>query len=314
MHCGTPTLLGSGDDGDGSTTMGAGTRWRTGAFVFGLALATTAMAQDATQDITSGSTAPTYESRYTRGARLSGSAEDTPEADGRPGEYYFLKGAEAFQKKEYSFSIQMYEVAASWAFKPAEYNLGVIYARGQGVAADLPRGMAWMMLASERGDERYVAAREVVNSQLSKEQARQANEIWRDLKTTYGDEVALKRARARWAEVRSHMTGSRVGSVGHLSVGMPGQSLADPSGAKPASQQTGRNQGPRSTGTTPGDAAGAQAIDGAVAYRQLLESNDPYDPKFERLATGTATVGDITTVGPNSDPQGNGKVPEKHDR
>jgi TPR repeat protein len=89
-----------------------------------------------------------YDSEYAAAARKLGTAQDTPEADARPGEYYFLRGARAFQKKDYEFAIQMYEVAASWAFKPAEYNLAVMYARSQGVPADLPRGMAWMALAA----------------------------------------------------------------------------------------------------------------------------------------------------------------------
>ena len=46
-----------------------------------------------------------------------------------------------------------------------------------------------------------------------------ANEIWRDLKKTYGDDVALERAKMRWAQVKANMTGSRVGGVGNLKVG-----------------------------------------------------------------------------------------------
>src|SRR5262249_39345688 len=158
------------------------------------------------------------------------------------GEYYFVQGVRAFQKGEFKFAIQMYEVSASWAFKPAEYNLAVIYARGQGVPVDLPRGMAWMALAAERNEARYVEAREAVYAELTPEQFAQANEIWRELKPTYGDEVALRRAKARWAEVKAHMTGSRVGSVGHLEVGMPGQGMAD-AGAPKLTGQLASRQG-----------------------------------------------------------------------
>jgi TPR repeat protein len=104
---------------------------------------------------------PDYESDYAAAARLSGDAGNTPEADARPGEYYFLEGARAFRKKEYTFAIQMYQVSASWAYKPAEYNLAVMYTRGQGVPVDLPRGMAWIALASERNEQHYVDARDL---------------------------------------------------------------------------------------------------------------------------------------------------------
>jgi len=130
------------------------------------------------------------------------SSSSTPEDDARPGEYFFLLGASAFEHKDYMHAVEMYKVAASWAYKPAEYNLGIMDALGQGVLADPPRAMAWMALAAERNDKRYIDARELVYAQLAKEQFDQANMIWRELKKTYGDEVALRRAKARWAEVR----------------------------------------------------------------------------------------------------------------
>jgi len=140
--------------------------------------------------------APGYESDYVAELRKRGVGDNTPEADARVGEAYFVRGAAAYRKADYKFAIQMYEVAASWAYKPAEYNLGVMYARGQGTDVDLPRAMAWMALAAERNDKHYVEARETVYASLSKEQFEQANEIWRELKKTYGDEVALRRAKA----------------------------------------------------------------------------------------------------------------------
>jgi len=233
-------------------------------------------------DAPSAENAPSYGSSYQSGMRLRGSEENTPEADARPGEYYFKIGARAFQKNDSKFAVEMYEVAASWAYKPAAYNLGVMHARGQGIPVDFPRALAWMALAAERGDVRYVAARNVVQSQLTAEQVEQARAIVEELKKTYGDEVALRRAKARWADVRSHMTGSRVGSVGHLDVGVP-QASADPSNQK-------GQKGTHRKGTTTGEILGGEGVDGSIAYRQLLESDNPYDPKFERTSIGTARV------------------------
>jgi hypothetical protein len=186
----------------------------------------------------------------------------------------------------------MYQVAASWAYKPAEFNLGVMYARGQGVPADLPRAMAWMALAAERNDKRYVDARELVYAQLSKAQFEQANAIWQDLKKTYGDETALRRAKARWVEVRTHITGSRVGFAGHVDIGTPPPSSGDPSAAK-------GTPGVHKTATTSAEIFnGGDAVDGSIAYRRLRESDNPYDPKFERLPLGTATVEPLVPVAP----------------
>src|SRR6188768_2943772 len=241
---------------------------------------------------TSATESAPYDSEYAAAAREMGSGQNTPEADARPGEYYFLLAVHAYRKNDFTFAIQMYEVAAAWAFKPAEYNLAIMYARGQGIPADLPRGMAWMALAAERNEKRYVDAREVIYAELTKEQFEQANGIWRELKKTYGDEVALHRAKARWAQVRASMTGSRVGSVGNLSVGMPNANMGDPSNQK--NQKTGNNV--HTSSSTAAEITGGNGVDGSIAYRQLRESDNPYDPKFRPGAIGTATVGEPTQV------------------
>jgi hypothetical protein len=250
---------------------------------------------------------PDYESDYAAAARLQSKGGSTPEADGRPGEYYFLLGADAFRKGNAAFAIQMYQVSASWAYKPAEYNLGVMYARGQGVPVDLPRGLAWMALASERAEKHYVDAREAIYAEMSKQQFEQANVIWRELKPTYADEVALRRAKARWAEVRANMTGSRVGSTGNLQVGTPSPSSpnaslfimrgrAQPEAHPGLSPQNvkGDGVGFRTAGSTSAEVLGGEGTPGVVAYRQLRESDNPYDPKFDRAMLGTATVGQPT--------------------
>lgn len=244
---------------------------------------------------------PDYDSDYQAASRLQGSGGNTPEADARPGEYYFLLAADAFRKKNYAFAIQMYQVSASWAYKPAEYNLGVMYARGQGVPVDLPRGMAWMALASERNEKHYVDAREAIYAEMTKEQFEQANVVWRELKPTYGDDVALRKAKARWAEVRANMTGSRVGSAAlNLTVSMPQEKSATPSARSfvaPGPTSSGKsehNSGGHPGASTVAEVVGGQTADGVTAYQQLRESNNPYDPKFDRALLGTATVGQPT--------------------
>ncbi len=236
-----------------------------------------------------------YDSEYAAAQRDMGNGMNTPEADARPGEYYFLLAVHAFHKNDFTFAVQMYEVAAAWAFKPAEYNLAIMYARGQGIPVDLPRGMAWMALAAERNEKRYVEAREVVYAEMTPEQFEQANAIWRELKKTYGDEVALRRAKARWAQVKASMTGSRVGSVGNLSVGMPNPNGGDPSSAKRAIVPPGVTY-VRSTSTSAAEVTMGTGVDGSIAYRQFQESDNPYDPKFKTSALGRATVGAPTTL------------------
>ncbi|HLI19271.1 MAG TPA: sel1 repeat family protein [Rhodanobacteraceae bacterium] len=166
--------------------------------------------------------APDYGSGASVGS-LSNGNFNTPESDGRPGVYYFDLGVRAFKKGDYRHASDMYKVAASWAYKPAEYDLGIMYFKGQGVPADRARGAAWMILAAERGDPLYVKARNLMVTALTKAEFARTDEIWNELKPTYGDAVALRRAKARWALVKASTTGSRVGDAAseYLMVGGP---------------------------------------------------------------------------------------------
>ena len=229
--------------------------------------------------------APVYDSAEQDG--LPSFAPGTPESDARPGQYYFLLAAHAFQNEEYSYAINMYKVAASWAYKPAEHNLAVMYALGQGVPVDLPRAAAWMTLAAERKEKSYVRALTRINAELTEQQTAQAGAILRELIPTYGDQHALVRAKRRWAQVRASMTGSRVGSQSSpMSVGVF---------AYGGTTSTFGGQMSSRVVFTPGEVTGSQSVDGSLAYQQLTASNNPYDSRF-REQVGTATVGELTPV------------------
>lgn len=195
-----------------------------------------------------------------------------PEDDARPGLKFYYRAVKALEKGQYGLAIDMYEASASWAYKPSAYNLGVMYLHGEGTTVDRPRAMAWLAIAAERGDASYVEARELVYSALDAAEFERANEIWRELKQTYADDAALPRARMRWAQARAAMTGSRVGSPGPLRI----------VGAQGNAQY--------------GIPGGAVHLDGSIAYRQLIESADPYDESFRRAPTGTARVGPIESL------------------
>jgi hypothetical protein len=229
----------------------------------------------------------------------------TPEDAARPGEKFFFTAVRALREKDYAFTVNMYEVSASWGYKPAQYNLGVMYLKGEGVPVDRARAMAWIALASERGEPTYVQARELLYADLSKDEFARANEIWRELKGTYADDIALARAKARWAQARAEMTGSRVGAAGPLTVGSAssgGRSSALRSPLEPAGR--GGNAGKsiiNGFSTAAFGVLGGGSEDGSKAYRQLRETDNPYDPRFEwRLSptpTGQATVGPLIPAG-----------------
>lgn len=250
--------------------------------------------------------APDYGSGAATG-NLSNGNFNTPESDGRPGVKFFTLGVQAFRKGEYRHAIDMYKVAASWAYKPAEYNLAVMYFKGQGVPVDRPLGAAWMVLAAERGDSRYVQARDMMVTLLNKSEFMQTDEYWGKLKKSYGDAVALRRAKAQWAWVKTHQTGTRVGgATGQLAVGVLDTG------------HTPRPVGPdgRSSSVITNGFSMMQggSIDGSVAYRQFQQSDDPYDPGFLKNRRGTVEVEPLTPFEPgeNKRPakkQGDDQIP-----
>lgn len=245
-----------------------------------LALAAPAQAQIGTHAVA----APDYSSDVQAG-NMSPSASNTPESDGRPGVYYFNLGAEAFRKGDYRHAVEMYKVAASWAYKPAEYDLALMYYRGNGVPKDRALGAAWMILAAERNTPIYVRARDLMITQLSDSEFHRTDESWNELKHTYGDEVALHRAKAQWAYVRNNKTGTRVGGgVGELRVG----------GVDPGHAPKSAPVGPGGSGVNAMNLMHGGGVDGAIAYSEFEQSSNPYDPVFQKNLTGTATVGPLT--------------------
>jgi hypothetical protein len=251
-------------------------------------LATAGLASAQTDARTNTVAGPDYSSGASTGTMSEGSF-NTPTADGRPGAYYFMLGVQAFKKGDYAHALDMYKVASSWAYKPAEYNLGVMYFKGQGIPADRARGAAWMILAAERGTPGYVKARDLMVTALTNAQFQHTDQIWNELKPTYGDAVALKRAKAQWARARSQMTGSRVGGVvGNLRVGETA-----PAGALVA------NPNAADQGIKPTTAAGmltGGSVDSTVAYHQFQQSDNPYDDSFNRNRSGNVTVEPLQPV------------------
>ncbi|WP_109127388.1 sel1 repeat family protein [Dyella sp. C11] len=217
-------------------------------------------------------------------------AFNTPTDDGRPGEYFFVLGVQAAKKGDYRHAMDMYKISAYWAYKPAEYNLGVMYLSGQGTEVDLPQALAWMALAAERNDAPYVRARQLVYAHLTPAQYEQANVIWRGLLPKYGDESALPRAKAQWHEALVNATGSRVGSsAAHVMVGG-----ADGSPNHMAKANLDVHSGGHIS-QNPGEVTGVHQADGAIAYQALHTTTNPYDPRVMPVS-GTATVGSLTQV------------------
>jgi len=141
---------------------------------------------------------------------------DEEEARFLPGLYYFHKGCDYFRRGYPHSAVEAWEIAAYWAMKDAQYDLGIAYFRGRGVAIDRPRGLAWLALAAERKDEAFETSLAAAWDEATPDEQTRANELWRELRKKYADDVALVRAQNRYDQEVSHITGSRVGMPGHV--------------------------------------------------------------------------------------------------
>ena len=115
-----------------------------------------------------------------------------------PGVSFFQKGLDAYRKGQNAAAIEAWQSSANWAMKDAQYNLGLAYFKGTGVAADRPRGLAWLALAAERKNPTMQASLAAAWDSASDAEHQQANALWRDLKKQYGDDVALPKAKKRF--------------------------------------------------------------------------------------------------------------------
>lgn len=117
-----------------------------------------------------------------------------------PGDYYGCRALYHLQRAHYRQAMAMLKEAAYWANKEAQHQLGLAYINGDlpGIAADRPRGVAWLALALERRQPDYERDYALAIAHTGRAEQEQAARIYLDLRKRYGDAVAGKRATNRF--------------------------------------------------------------------------------------------------------------------
>ena len=64
----------------------------------------------------------------------------------------FEKGLNAYEKEDYSTALREWTPLAEQGDALAQYNLGLMYDKGQGVPQDYKTAVKWYTLAAEQGD------------------------------------------------------------------------------------------------------------------------------------------------------------------
>ncbi|GAB2667300.1 SEL1-like repeat protein [Arenimonas aestuarii] len=206
---------------------------------------------------------------------LAQSAEDAGERrimssaaflSGHPDLRYRLSGLEHFRKGDFDEAMLRFRRAARYSDKPSQGMIGEMYWKGTGVAQDKALGYVWMDLAAERAYPLMLAKRERYWNELDAEGRARALEIGPRLYAEFGDDVAKKRLERELRFAKRNTTGSRVGSVGALTIVIP----------------------------TPG---GTEVVDGTAFYDEKFWNIDQYvqwqDTDWKLHGEGTVDVGEI---------------------
>ena len=160
--------------------------------------------------------------------------------------------------------------AALFADKPSQAVLAEMAWKGIGQPTDRPRAYAWADISAERGYPLMLVKREKFWKELTEAERARALEIGPAVYDEFGDAVAKERLARELRFAKRQTTGSRVGSVGALTIVIP----------------------------TPG---GSEVVDGTAFYDEKFWNIDQYvqwqDNDWKQHGEGTVDVGEITDLG-----------------
>ena len=89
----------------------------------------------------------------------------------------FDKGMTAYNSSDYATAIKEFSVAAEQGIADAQYNLGVMYAKGEGVPENYIKAYMWVSLAAAFGYKDEKKAKEVLKKRMSSEQIAEAQRL-----------------------------------------------------------------------------------------------------------------------------------------
>ena len=96
----------------------------------------------------------------------------------------FQDGFDAYDRKDYKTAYKLWLPLAEQGNAKAQYNLGVMYGKGQGVPQDYKEAVKWWNLSGSNGFKDAVTNRNIVEKKMSKQKIENAQELARNWKPT----------------------------------------------------------------------------------------------------------------------------------
>lgn len=127
-------------------------------------------------------------------------------------------GLLAWQNGDAALALRKFRRAAHYADKPSQAMVAEMLWQGSGTERDRAAAYAWMDLAAERGQTRFVLERERYWNLLDAAERERALAVGAELYARLGDAVAKPRLERQLRRSAYERTGSNVGFVGPLNV------------------------------------------------------------------------------------------------
>lgn len=144
-------------------------------------------------------------SPFARCARISDSGNDPRGGNFLPGKYFQVKAHRYLDNGDTTGALSMFEHAAYYGNKDAQYDMAMMYLRGAAkVPVDIPRGVAWLKTAAQYHQSDAQLALQKIESSLSAEQRRVADGISQELATDYAMATTRRRARLQYERERGN--------------------------------------------------------------------------------------------------------------
>ena len=207
-----------------------------------------------------------------------------------PGEVDYCIGQRFWQKGHYDDAMDMFERAASWGSKPAQYSLGLIYFNGRHTEVNHPLGIAWLTLATERHneDEMQRVAGSAIHA-ATPEERRVAGTLYHQMLGTYGDRHAANRAQRQYDRMvrplvsgrSTHMQLCIAGVTGSSNLGGPSAPLEPATTAQPVQPQHFDAPAQQDHAPSPGKETNASDPGCPIADASIVKLNALADAYFD---------------------------------
>ena len=94
----------------------------------------------------------------------------------------FKAGVEAYERGDYATALTEFRPVAQQGNADAQFILGVMYSKGQGVPQDDVQAHMWLSLAAAQSKESYRKSRDILAKQMTPAQIAEAQRLAREWK------------------------------------------------------------------------------------------------------------------------------------